>query len=72
MLDIIAATLPRTVAALRRAYGINRRDAASLIMAARFGDRSAIWTAEDCDKARNTIARAFLARNRRLRLQREG
>lgn len=72
MLDIIASMFPRTAAALRRERGLGRREAAQLLMAARFGNRAEIWTAEDCDRARRIIAAAFSNRPRLARLQREG
>lgn len=71
MLDIIAATFPRTVEALRR-RGFRRADAAGLILAARFGERALAWCDQDCDRARRIIAAAFLNRPRRARLQLEG
>ena len=71
MLNIIAETFPRTVAALRRS-GRSRVNAAELILAARFGERALAWTAEDCAKARRIIAAAFANRPRLARLQQEG
>lgn len=68
MLDLIAATFPRLVATLRL-RGMNRADAAGLILAARFGERALAWTATDCAKARRLIARAVADRPRRVRLQ---
>lgn len=74
MLEIIAESFPRLIKALRRAQGFRRADAASLILAARYGERATSWSAADCDKARRLIRGAFIGRtfNRRLRLQREG
>lgn len=71
MLDLIAATFPRTVEALRRS-GRNRSDAAALILAARFGARATAWSAEDCAKARRIIAAAVSNRPRLARLSVEG
>lgn len=71
MLQIIAETYPRLIAALRR-YGVRRNDAAGLILAARFGERAVVWTVADCDKARRIIRAAFANRPRSLRLQGEG
>jgi hypothetical protein len=71
MLDIIAATFPRTVEALRRS-GRTRADAAALILAARFGARACAWSADDCAKARRIIATAVSNRPRLARLQLEG
>ena len=67
MLDIIAATFPHLVEALRR-KGCSRADAAGLILAARFGERATAWSAEVCAKARRVIASAFINRPRRVRL----
>ncbi|MEA3044603.1 MAG: hypothetical protein QOH47_2441 [Sphingomonadales bacterium] len=66
MLDIIAATFPRLVVALRRT-GCSRSDAARLILAARFGERATAWCSEDCARARRIIGAAV--RQRRARLQ---
>lgn len=71
MLDIIAATFPRLVQALRRT-GCSRTDAAGLILAARFGERATAWSATDCARARRIIARAVASRPRLVRLQVEG
>jgi hypothetical protein len=57
MLNIIAATFPRLVKALRR-KGYGRLDAAGLIMAARFGERALAWSPTDCNRARRIIAAA--------------
>jgi hypothetical protein len=66
MLDIIADTFPHLVTALRR-RGMNRADAAGLILAARYGARAVAWSATDCSKARQLIASAFVNRAARLR-----
>lgn len=71
MLDIIAATFPRLVEALRRS-GCSRADAAGLILAARFGERATAWSATDCERARRIISHAVTNRPRLVRLQMEG
>jgi hypothetical protein len=71
MLDIIADAFPHMVASLRR-RGMNRTDAAGLILAARYGTRAMAWSATDCAKARTLIRGAFVNRAARLRLSVEG
>ena len=71
MHEIIAATFPRLTAMLRR-RGLNRADAAGLILSARFGERASTWSPADCDRARRMIRAAFENRARPARLQAEG
>lgn len=74
MNDIIAKAYPRLVEALRRHRGLSKADAAGLLLAARYGERAAAWTTEDCGRARRFIAGAVRNRHSRLRLRpaREG
>ncbi|HEX5183561.1 MAG TPA: hypothetical protein VFW19_10475 [Allosphingosinicella sp.] len=72
MFDIIASAYPRLIAALRRSRGLTRAEAAQLLLAAKYGERAAVWTSSDCSRARSIIRAAFVNRAARLRLSVEG